>query len=364
QLWYLPLAIRATTDDGSKESFFALTQSEQSFYIGENISSLVLNADGKGFYRVSYSNDLREQLLLHLPELSNSERFNLVSDLWAATQAGDLSLAGYFDALKRIMPTESDSNVCSVVLSSIAYLRRICAAGNPQKFSDFIGLSKGLLEPALNRLGWEAKAGETPQEAELRSSLISTLGTLGDPEVRNKVKELWAKYLADRSSVSTNLLPALVDTTAAHGDAACYEEFIKLKVSASTPQEETRFLFALASFRKLDLIERTLDATLNGTIRVQDGPQMVRALFLNPAGGLATWSFVRKNWKQLVAAFPLQGIIRLCEGITGLVNPELEPELKDFFAANNIKGNEKALAQNMETLAIANRFLVRERSFF
>ena len=87
---------------------------------------------------------------------------------------------------------------------------------------------------------------------------------------------------------------------------------------------------------------------------------MLRALFYNPEAGLTCWKFVTANWDKLVATLPLQGIIRLCDGITALVDPELEPEIINFFSTRNVKGNEKALAQNLETLKIANRFVKTE----
>lgn len=364
QLWYVPVAMRATTADGIQEHCFAVRKAEHTFYIGEGLGFVVVNADGKGFYRVSYSPELLKMMRSNLNGLSGSERFNLISDLWAATQAGDLLLADYLDNLKAILATETDSNVFSIATGSIAYLRRICKAASPEKFGSFVKLVQEMLQPALTRLGWEPKAGETPQEAELRSSLVSTLGTLGEESVCGKVSKLWASYLSDRSSVDSNLVPAIVETTAAHGDAGCYEKMIELKQNAATPQEESRFLFALSSFRQGDLIQRTLESTLNGQVRVQDAPQMVRSLFLNPEGGKATWEFVKNNWARMVEAFPLQGIIRLCDGITALVDPQLEPELREFFQTNNVRGNEKALAQNLETLSIANRFLTREAAQF
>lgn len=362
QLWYVPVFIRSAGKDGVRSEYLALESAEQSFYLGENPATVVLNADGKGFYRVAYAAEMRAHLLGSLAELSAPERFNLISDLWAQAQAGELSLADYLESLKTLLATETDNNVFSVATGSIAYLRRICKAGDPALYDNYCHLVASLLKPAFARLGWQAAAGESPQAAELRSSLVSTLAALGDPQVKAKVAELWNAYLKDRASLDANLLPAVVEATAASGDEAAYEQFLKLKASAATPQEEARFLMALASFRKPELIARTLDATINGSIRTQDAPQMLRALFLNPEGGPATWQFVKANWQKLVSMLPLQGVIRLCDGITALVDPELEDEIRRFFAENNVKGNEKALAQNLETLSIANKFLVREKT--
>ncbi|MBX9685150.1 MAG: M1 family metallopeptidase [Candidatus Obscuribacterales bacterium] len=91
ELWHLPVALRAQTSDGTVERYFLLEEAEQSFYVGEGLQGLVVNAEGKGFFRVSYSEALRQELLAGLNKLSSAERFNLTSDLWAATQAGAIA---------------------------------------------------------------------------------------------------------------------------------------------------------------------------------------------------------------------------------------------------------------------------------
>lgn len=360
ELWHVPVAVRAGRSKFSTEEYFLLTESEQVFYTGEEFSWLVVNADGKGFYRVSYSDDLLAMLLRYKAQLSASERFNLLNDLWAATQAGALRLAAYLDNLRLILEGETDYNLFYLAANSITYLRRICSAGCPEFFANFVNLVKELFEPVLAQIGWETVPGEDPHRSELRALLISTLGSLGESSCCTKVAQLWQQYLDNPESISPTLVPAIIETTAAGGDAACYDQMIKLRQTAPTPQAETRFLFALSNFRRAELTGRTLNSILSGEIRVQDAPQMVRALLLNPESGPATWNFLKKNWSTLVAKLPLQGIIRLCDGITALVDPDLEKEIRAFFAINNIKGNEKALAQNLETLSIANRFLARE----
>ena len=46
---------------------------------------------------------------------------------------------------------------------------------------------------------------------------------------------------------------------------------------ARTPQEEQRYLLALAGFRQPELIDKTLARTLNGEVRTQDSPFLLRA---------------------------------------------------------------------------------------
>lgn len=359
--WYAPVWIRTVDDTNNEETVHALASEKDSCKLPFPAGCIVANAGGKGFYRIKYEGKLLADLLNKLDLLTASERFNLLADLWAATLAGEVKAKDYLGYLEKFTSQETDVNVFQVALGSLSYLRRLTnSLGETQKESFKKTISR-ILTPVLQRIGWEGKAGEDAQIAELRSSLVSMLGTIGDERTLEAARSLWIDYLQDSKSMDPNLLPAIVDSVSANGDPTLYEKFLELKTAAKTPQEESRFLFALANFKQKELVERTLKSSLDGTIRVQDAPQMLRALLYNTAGGLQAWDFVKTNWDDIVAKLPLQGIIRLCDGITALVNPELEADIDAFSAKLNVKGNEKALSQNLETLKIANRFLSRER---
>ena len=358
QLWYVPLAVRGSVS--SDEKCFVLSEAEQSFPLSDEAGLLVLNANGKGFYRVAYSDELLQYLLANLQLLSPPERFNLISDLWAATLSGEMSSTAYLQNLRLIVSQETDVNVFSVILGSIAYLRRVVACSLMDQQNSFITFCAELLVPVLDKIGWDKEQGELEQNAELRTALISLLGTMPVPSVLTEAKELWNAFLEKPESLDPNLLPCVVECMSAQGDLELYQKFLRLKDNAATPQEENRFLFALAGFRKEELIKRTLNRTLDGSIRIQDAPMMIRALFYNPAAGKLSWEFVKENWNEIEKKFPLQGVIRLCDGLTVLMDPVLEGDIHKFAQNLRVKGNEKALAQNLETLSIANRFLERE----
>ena len=62
---------------------------------------------------------------------------------------------------------------------------------------------------------------------------------------------------------------------------------------ARTPQEEQRYLYALAGFRQPELVGQTLEKTINGEIRSQDAPFVVRALLVSVYGRGLAWDFVK-----------------------------------------------------------------------
>ena len=106
----------------------------------------------------------------------------------------------------------------------------------------------------MERLGWEAQPGETELERQLRGDLLRTVGTLGDdPATQERARALYARYREDESAVDPNVLPALIAIVAAAGGETEYDEFLQRFKAARSPQEEQRYLYALAAFRAPEL---------------------------------------------------------------------------------------------------------------
>jgi puromycin-sensitive aminopeptidase len=143
------------------------------------------------------------------------------------------------------------------------------------------------------------------------------------------------------------------------GDATRYAEFVERFRSASTPQEEQRYLYALAGFRQRPLIEQTLTKTINGEIRTQDAPFVARSTLMSVDARELTWSFIKAQWDTMDRLYPKHGLRRMCEGVTGLVTPELERDVHAFFADRKIDLGGRVLEQYLEQLRIA--VALRER---
>ncbi|MBI3602907.1 MAG: ERAP1-like C-terminal domain-containing protein, partial [Nitrospirae bacterium] len=139
-----------------------------------------------------------------------------------------------------------------------------------------------------------------------------------------------------------------------------YEEFFQRFRAASTPQEERRYLYSLAAFQPQALLGRTLTSTLNGDMRTQDGPFLVRLLLLSVSGREPAWNFVKSNWDRMDKQFPKQGLRRMCEGMIGLATSELECDVHRFIDERKIDLGGKTLDQYLEQLRIAVTFRSRE----
>ena len=126
---------------------------------------------------------------------------------------------------------------------------------------------------------------------------------------------------------------------------------------AATPQEEQRFLYALAAFRQRELLVQTLARAINGE-RTQDAPFVV-ARCSRPCTGALAWEFVKTNWDTM-------------DGSTRRPDPSarrgrrrtrdagVERDVHAFFQARRPEFGGKTLEQYLEQLRIAVRLRERE----
>ena len=354
QQWQVPVQVRFNAAGRASTERRLLAGSEARVPTPERLESVLVNDGGHGFYRVRYSGELLERLLGGLDRLGAIERFNLANDAWAVTVAGHMAVTDYLELTTRFRG-ERDRNVWSVLIASFSMLNRIVQSEQRPRLA---ALVRDRVGPIFAELGWTPRAGEDELTRQLRGDLVRVMGVLGDDRaVQARAAELYHKGAAD---IDPNVLPAIIGVLAHAGDGARYDEFLKKFRSAATPQEEQRFLYALAAFRQRELLAQTLTRAINGEFRTQDAPFVVRSLLTSVYGRELAWEFVKTNWDTMERQYPKAGLRRLAEGVVGLATPELERDVHAFFQARRPEFGGKTLEQYLEQLRIAVRLRERE----
>ncbi|MGO9056761.1 MAG: M1 family metallopeptidase [Candidatus Binataceae bacterium] len=355
QLWDTPLMIKAVTGKGVSEHKLLLTSAETTLELPGAVKWVVVNEGGHGFYRVRYSSELLAAVTGQLDKLSAIERFGLVSDTWAAVVAGIAPLSDFFK-MAATFRNETDLNVWRAILAGFGYLDNVVDETHRPALQAEV---RRLVSPAVERLGWEPKPGESELQSQLRGSLIGALGVQGDdPQVQKRARELYARYKHDPGSVDNNLVPALIGIVAHTGGEADYREFKERFKSAKTPQEEQRYLYALADFRRPEFLRDTMQMTLNGEVRTQNAPYLMMELLMNTECRYEAWAFMKQHWDKMSTTYPENALPRMCGGITSLVDQEADVD--EFFKAHKVKQGGKTVEQHLERLHIAVGFKKRE----
>jgi puromycin-sensitive aminopeptidase len=123
--WHVPIQFGIKSEGRSETRRVLLTEKEQRLVLDLAPSQILVNEGGHGFYRVRYGPTLFALLLESgVAKLAPVERFNLVSDAWAAAVAGLMPLKEYLDLTGRFIG-DRDKNVWAVLIDSFAFLNRI-----------------------------------------------------------------------------------------------------------------------------------------------------------------------------------------------------------------------------------------------
>ena len=350
QPWQVPIQLRLYAGGRQSEERVLLAGREARLRVGAGAERVVANAGGHGFYRVRYAPDLLDALLQRIEALAPIERFNLVNDAWALAVAGLMPLTAYLDLTTRFRD-ERDRNVWSVLVGSLHTLNRIVEPAERRRLEVLV---RDRATAAFEALGWTPRTAEDELTRQLRGDLVRALGILGnDAGVQARAVEVYRAYLADSGAVDPNVLPAVIAVLAHTGDAGRYEDFLRRFRSASTPQEEQRYLYALTGFRDPALTRQTLERAVNGEIRTQDAAFVVRSMLMSVDARELAWDFVKQHWDTMDRLYPKHGMRRLAEGVTGLATPALEADVTRFFAEKKPQFGGKVLAQYLEQLHVA-----------
>jgi puromycin-sensitive aminopeptidase len=357
QLWRVPVTVRARVAGETVEQKVLLASAEDDLALPGSPEWVVVNAGGHGFYRVGYAPALLDRLTANLGALAAIERFGLVSDCFALAQAGDLGATAFLDLTGRFRD-ETDRNVWAVLIGALAYVNRTIDDDDRGALEAFV---RDRVGQAARRLGWTPAPGEDELTRQLRGDLLRALGVLGDDqEIQATARDLYARYRADEHAVDPNVVPALIAILARAGDETRYAEFLQRFRHARSPQEEQRYLYALAAFRQPELVARTLQHTVDGEIRSQDAPYVVRAILVSVWGRGLAWEFVKGHWETMRRVYPPSAFRRVFDGVSALCRPEWEEEVRAFFPAHGIELGGKILDQYLEQLRVAVRFRERE----
>src|SRR5262249_55119597 len=144
-----------------------------------------------------------------------------------------------------------------------------------------------------------------------------------------------------------------VGLAARDGDAALYDRYLERKRGAGTdPEDEQRFLMALAAFEVPELIARTLELAVGTDVRAQDRPFLLAGLLGRRAARQAAWDFVGARGDERVrlrARILLQNLIR---ALGHLTFAPAATHIREFLAPRTSEETRETIAQVTEHLTI------------
>jgi len=352
--WAVPLRLRIQGPaDDRRELRMLLDQPGRTLTLAA-AEPMTVNSGASGFYR----DDLGAEALAAVAsagpgDRTTEERHGLVDDAWAATLAGSIDAPALVDFVLRGFVDERDLTVWQAIATTLAQVRRLLETEAAQRFCELVVAASG---DAAADVGLDPPGGgEDDRTSELRATLIMLRGAVAD---HTTTIEACHQRL---DHPDPTLAAAALSVVAAHGDAEDFAWVRRRFETASDPQTEQRHLAALADFRDAKLVRTILEGTLDGSVRTQDGPYLVRRALLNRVCGSEAWDFLSGHWDRLLDIFPTNySLARMLEGVTALDRAELAVRVHAFMAEHPLPQGAKQVAQHLERLDINVALRARE----
>jgi len=335
--WAVPVRLRTATGEHR-----LLLDPSRDATVVEAVADIAdlhsLNVDASGFYRTT---------LLPSPGSPATERAAAVADHWAQVLAGRVG-HGSFLELAGSLADDTDLGVWQAILGGLTTLD-VLAPGR------FAGRAAEILGPPIERLGWEASPADDDRSRQLRGLVLAAAGTVAAVDhVIAGARTLWDAPIDD-PAVAT----AVVVVVSAHGDADAYAECRERARRAETAQVEQRHLRALTRFPGSDEVATLLDELLDGGIRNQDAPYLLRDALAHQWHRGFVWQAVTDRWDEVTSRFPSNSIARMLEGVRSLVDADTDPDVEAFLQAHPVPQGSLQVAQHLERRRVNQRLAER-----
>jgi aminopeptidase N len=297
--WSVPLVARHVSGGDPVRTLLA-PGSEGSVTLA--CGSYLVNAGQSGFFRVKYDNTNFDLLTQRFSELESVDQLGLLLDYYAFGRSGDASFANYLD-LVDVAPADADP---VIVMDTASSMSAFAAYTHDRPSAEAVrAYGRRVLEPHFARVGWQPRPGDDANLTNMRATLITTLGGLGDEAV---IAE--ARRRVRASQTDPTALPGAIRTAArsVYAANATEEDFNALLTQARAETEfveQRRLWLLLTSVNDEALAQRILQMTLGDDIPRQIRPQVISGVAANhPRMG---WDFLVANRTAIEAMLdPLQ----------------------------------------------------------
>ncbi|MEO7068380.1 MAG: M1 family metallopeptidase [Rhodanobacter sp.] len=184
-VWGIPMCVRYGTADGSKVSCDMLDQAHGTMTLADASKPtwVMPNANGLGYYRFALDPTDLTNLAAKVGTLGDAEQLAYADAVSASFKHGDIDAAAALAALKPLTSSKV-REVATAPLGTYSWIKTRLASTDAQR-EKLAAWATAAYLPRMQKLGYVRVAGESDDDALLRSSLASFLAfDVKVPEVR------------------------------------------------------------------------------------------------------------------------------------------------------------------------------------
>ena len=328
--------------------------------LAENEGALRLNTENTAHYITDYQGQLLDAVLADLVELDNTSKLQIVQERRLLAEAGHISYADLLPVVDQLAQEESYL-VVSAVSQVIGALDRFIDEGTETEKA-FKSLIAKLARYNYDRLGFEAKEGESDEDELVRQLTISMMIRSNDEEASQVASQIFEAHKDNLSGLPAAIRSqVLINEIKHHETKELVATYLDLYTHATDAAFKRQLAAALAYSTDADNIQ-TLIASWKDKFVVK--PQDLSAWYYQFLGHKETqepvWAWARENWDWIKAALGgdmsfdsfviLPAHVFKTEQRLTEYKAFFEPQLSDLALSRNIGMGIKEIAARVELI--------------
>jgi aminopeptidase N len=254
--WHVPLLVSV---GGGAPQRSILADGKATLTI-DGCGPVVINAGQLGYYRSLYTPAGLTDLIGALPRLAPIDQRGLVADQLELAYAGYQPLAAPLSLLARV-PGDANARVAGEAVNRFESLYDRLD-GNPQGQAALAARITLLWKQRLDTLGYDPRPADALPDADLRSTLISALGHIGEPGVVAEAHRRFAALDRDPHALDGPLKNDWLGIVARTASAAEWDKLEHLAEASTSTVGRSDLFEQLGRARDVALARRALDLAL------------------------------------------------------------------------------------------------------
>jgi ERAP1-like C-terminal domain len=232
------------------------------------------------------------------------------------------------------LPASTDLGEREQIIGVLDFINRLLI-GTPAH-ETFQRYARSLLRPTFNALGWAPKTNEPPSAGSLRTSLISVLGNLSDPEVVAGCRERFEKYLAHPASLPPDLRAPVLAVVGRYTDEKTWNKLHELGLKTTSIEAKQNYYNALACATDPNLAKKTLAIALTDELPTSRAVFLVSQVTRDSGHPDIAWEFAAANMKALLAKADAAGANRYAASLFTFFSDGSRADELEHYAEKNL----------------------------
>jgi aminopeptidase N len=269
--WITPVVVRA-----GSTSWRGTVRGDRPTYVVDAFSTgAIVNAGHAGYFRTDYEPTLWASLTQQFATLVPEDQLGLIYDSYALGEDGLSPFSNFLEIADRA-DAGVEPLVWGVLTQKLSDID-VNYEGMPGRQA-FRSFARRRLKPVLALLSWEARDGESDNEAVLRTSVLSALGDLDDAAVIEEARRRFSAYLTDPNTLSGSTWQTVLNIVASRAVATTWNQIHELAKASPIPGEKAVLYGLLGSSHDPSLAEKALALALEDEAPATVRPTIIAAV--------------------------------------------------------------------------------------